>query len=120
METKSTMQISSQDDSYFSKFSTGDDCEGILQERPWLLNGRLIVMKKWSSDTPLESDLLSTMPIWLSSQTCITNSVNDYSQQDGKMTSYIGKPLLLDRATALGERLANSFSWKACLCYVFY
>ena len=50
---------------FFFKFGDAVECDRILQIGPWIFDGRLIVLKKWTEQIGLERDLISSVPIWV-------------------------------------------------------
>jgi hypothetical protein len=99
-----SLEIHSRENGYFFfKFGSKDECDRVLNEGPWLFDGRLIILKPWSPNIGLERDILSTVPVWIRFPSLHlklwSNTVISY------MASLIGKPLYMDNATATGERL---------------
>lgn len=89
---------------FFFKFSTQEECERIFHGGPWLFDGRLIILKKWSESTSLERDLLASIPVWVRFPSL---HLKFWSQKVlSKASSLIGKPLYMDKATTSGEILA--------------
>lgn len=35
------------------------------QQGPWIFDGRLIILKRWSENIGVERELLSTVPVWI-------------------------------------------------------
>ena len=63
---KCSMEVHSRENGYFFfKFGEEEECNRILQNGPWLFDGRLIVLKRWTEGLELERDLLSSVPIWV-------------------------------------------------------
>ena len=50
---------------FFFKFVNKGECDRILHGGPWLFDGRLIILKRWSESLELEPDLLSSIPVWV-------------------------------------------------------
>jgi len=48
---------------FFFKFGTSEECDRILHGGPWLFDGRLTILKRWSESTSLERDLLNSIPV---------------------------------------------------------
>ena len=45
------------------KFGDGEECTRLLEGGPWLFDGRLIVLRRWSKSLELERDLFSSVPV---------------------------------------------------------
>jgi len=61
-----SLEIHSRENGYFFfKFGSKDECDRVLNQGPWLFDGRLIILKSWSENIALERDLLSSIPIWV-------------------------------------------------------
>ena len=52
-------------DVFSFKFGNSEECDLSLQIGPWLFDGHLIVLKKWTEQVELERDLLSSVPVWV-------------------------------------------------------
>jgi len=50
---------------FFFKFGSEEECNRVLEEGPWLFDGRLVILKKWSAQVGLDRDLLSAFPVWI-------------------------------------------------------
>lgn len=100
-----SLEIHSRENGYFFfKFGNKEEFERILNEGPWLFDGRLIILKPWSENIGLERDLLSSVPVWIRLPSL---HLKLWSQNIvGRIASLIGIPLYMDSATASGERLA--------------
>ena len=84
----------------------GKECDRILQTGPWLFDGRLIVLKKWTDQVGLERDLLSSVLVWvrflaLHLKLCSKAIIS-------RIASVVGTPIHMDKVTAAGERLSNA------------
>ena len=82
---------------FFFKFGDEDECNRILQSGPWLFDGRLIILKRWTEGIELERDLsvpirLPSLPLKLWSWEVIS-----------RIASLVGKPLFMDKATTMAE-----------------
>lgn len=102
--TTCSLEIHSRENGFFFfKFGTKEECDRVLNEGPWLFDGRLIILKPWSPTIGLERDILTTVPVWVRFPSLHlklwSRTVISY------MASIIGKPLYMDNATATGERL---------------
>jgi len=59
-----SLEIHSRENGYFFfKFVDSNECDRILQSGPWLFDGSLKVLKKWTVHIGLKRDLLSFVPI---------------------------------------------------------
>jgi len=73
---------------------------------PWLFDDRLIILKKWSANTGLDRDLLSTVPVWVRFPSL---QLKHWSNSIiSKIASVLGITLFMDKATANCERLEYS------------
>ena len=76
----------------------------VLQTGPWLFDGRLIILKQWSTDSGLDRDLLSSVPVWIRFPNL---HLKFWSQNNlSKLADLIGVPLYMDKATTSMERVA--------------
>lgn len=98
------MEVHSRENGYFFfKFGEEEECNRILQNGPWLFDGRLIVLKRWTEGLELERDLLSSVPIWVRMPSL---PLKLWSRDIiSRIASLMGKPLFMDRATTMGDRI---------------
>jgi len=90
-------------DSFSSDLETKKECDRVLYGSPWLFDGRLIILRRWSEAAELERNLLSSLPVWVRFPYL---HLKFWSQKVlSKVASLIGKPLYMDNATAMGEKL---------------
>lgn len=62
----SNFEIFSRNNGFFViKFTAECDCEKAINGGPYFINGKLIILKKWSSKIAFDRDLLSTIPVWI-------------------------------------------------------
>jgi len=94
---------------FFFKFGDEQKCDRVLQTRPWLFDGRLIVLKKWTEKTCLDGDLLSSVPIWVQFPSLHLKlwpkAIISW------IASIVGTPIHMDRSTGNGERLSCARSF---------
>ena len=87
----------------FFRFETKSECDRILYGGPWLFDGRLIILKRWSESSSPERDLLSSLPVWVRFPFL---HLKFWSQKVlSKASSLLGNPLYMDNATANGKRI---------------
>ncbi|XP_020272316.1 uncharacterized protein LOC109847499 [Asparagus officinalis] len=89
---------------FFFKFGSNEEMNRVLNGGPWLFDGRLIILKKWTENSGLERELLSTVPVWIRFPSLHLKLWSN--NIIGRIASLVGIPLYIDQATASGERLA--------------
>ncbi|XP_020266255.1 uncharacterized protein LOC109841719 [Asparagus officinalis] len=102
---KCSLEIYSRENGFFFfKFGCHEELNRVLNGGPWLFDGRLIILKKWSENIGLERELLTSVPVWIRLPSLHLKlwSNNIIS----RIASLVGNPLYIDKATATGERLA--------------
>ncbi|KAK1265419.1 hypothetical protein QJS04_geneDACA014350 [Acorus gramineus] len=86
------------------RFVLEEDLTHVLEGGPWSMDNRPFVIQRWSRNSKLEFERLSSIPVWIKfpnlplhfwSTTCI-----------GRIASLVGTPLYLDSPTALKTRTA--------------
>jgi len=50
---------------YLIQFEKEEDCNNILTGGPWMMDGKLIIMRKWNSRMKYDKNLLLNIPIWV-------------------------------------------------------
>ena len=75
----------------------------VLEDGPWFVWGKPLVLRHWTIDSKFERDMLSTIPIWVkfpkfSLQFWSPNLI-------GHAVSTLGVPLYMDKVTATGSRV---------------
>ncbi|XP_020251080.1 uncharacterized protein LOC109828511 [Asparagus officinalis] len=89
---------------FFFKFGSNEELNRVLNGGPWLFDGRLIILKKWSENIDLERELLTSVPVWIRLPSLHLKLWSN--NIIGRIASLVGNPLYIDQATATGERLA--------------
>ncbi|GJV63167.1 zinc knuckle CX2CX4HX4C containing protein [Tanacetum coccineum] len=76
---------------FFFKFDTGAGLEAVLEGGPWLIRNSLIILKKWSMDTRLLKEELTSIPIWVK----LHDVPIQVFEEDGisLIATFIGKPV---------------------------
>lgn len=88
---------------FLLQFSDPDEMAYALENGPWYMKGKPIIMKKWEIGDPLEKENLSSVPVWLRVHDMLMEL---WSQEIfARIEKFLGKPLCSDRATLLRRRL---------------
>lgn len=98
------IEIHARENGYFIfKFHDPIDCQKVTSEGPWMYDGRLLILKKWSPASTFDRDVLSSLPLWIRIPSL---PLKIWSRQAlSEICSAIGKPIQLDALTANHERL---------------
>lgn len=86
------------------KFPTYDHGNQVLDEGPWFVYGRPLILRRWTTNITMCRQELDTIPIWVR-----LPNFNLYFRTNSalsKITSVIGNPICMDHATAAGTRYA--------------
>ena len=51
-----SLEIHTRENGFFVKFDNKEECNKVLQKKPWLSDGRLIILKQWSLDINVERE----------------------------------------------------------------
>ena len=88
---------------YFFKFSSEEDLSDVLEQGPWLLSVRPLVLKKWSRGLKLTKDSLDRIPIWAH----FHNIPLEFWSEEGlsRIASAVGRTLYGDAATESCSRI---------------
>ncbi|XP_020261132.1 uncharacterized protein LOC109837342 [Asparagus officinalis] len=89
---------------FLFKFKNLEDMSIILENGPWFLGSRPLLLKSWSIDDELEKRKDSVYPVWIHLPGLRLNLWNERSIS--KIASLIGKPITTDKLTANRQRLA--------------
>ncbi|XP_020243286.1 uncharacterized protein LOC109821513 [Asparagus officinalis] len=102
---KCSLEIYSRENGFFFfKFGCKEELNRVLNGGPWLFDGRLIILKKWSENIGLERELLNSVPVWIRLPSLHLKLWSN--NIIGRIASLVGNPLYIDKATASSERLA--------------
>ncbi|KAI8542487.1 hypothetical protein RHMOL_Rhmol08G0141500 [Rhododendron molle] len=89
---------------YFFKFSHGDAIRKLIEAGPWLIAGKLMILKPWRPQMSLEKKQLSKIPIWEQ----FSSIPLEFWNEEGlsRIASAIGVPLYADDTTENCQRLS--------------
>ena len=90
-------------DHFFFKLSSQAESEAVLEVGPWHFAGQPIILRSWQPGLHLDKEAPSKVPIWVN----IHNIPMEYWTPEGlsHIASIIGKPLHVDKLTAVGRRI---------------
>ena len=82
---------------FFFKFDTLVGLEAVLEGGPWMIRKSPIILKKWSLDTCLRKEELTSVPIWVK----LHDVPLQVFEEEGirLISSFIGKLVMLDSYT---------------------
>ncbi|GJX97437.1 zinc knuckle CX2CX4HX4C containing protein [Tanacetum coccineum] len=83
---------------FFFKFDSRARLEAILEGGPWLIRNSPIILKKWSMDTRLLKEELTSIPIWVKLHDVPIQVFEEYGIS--LIATFIGKPIMLDSYTS--------------------
>lgn len=86
------------------KFHSYDSRQQVLDEGPWFVYGRPLILRCWTEDITMSRDNLETIPIWVhlpNLSFCFRTS-----SALSKIASVLSNPLCMDHATVTGTRYA--------------
>ena len=85
------------------KFSDDNDKQRALEEGPWFVRGKPLVLCLWMIESKFERDKLLTIPVWVKLPKL---SLRLWSPTlIGRIASTLGMPLYMDEATTTGSRV---------------
>ena len=85
------------------KFSDDGDKKRALEEGPWFVHGKPMVLKTWAIESKFEKEKLLSIPIWVKFPKL---ALRFWSPMlIGYVASTLGKPLYMDKATATGSKV---------------
>lgn len=89
---------------YFFKFSHGDAIRKLIEAGPWLIAGKLMILKPWRPQMSLEKEQLSKIPIWVQ----FSSIPLEFWNEEGlsRIASALGVPLYADDMTENCQRLS--------------
>ena len=86
------------------KFHSYDAGQWILDDGPWFVSGRPLILRRWTADISMSRDNLETIPVWVRLPNL--NFCFRTSSALSKIASVIGNLKCMDHATATGTRYA--------------
>ena len=114
-----SLEIHTRENGFFIKFDNKEECNKVLQKKPWLSDGRLIILKQWSLDINVERErahifcsCLGGIPylhlkFWSQYIMCkLASLVSHLFHGQGHNFIWTRPQLYMDKATTLYERLA--------------
>lgn len=104
MGLKGSFQIFSRENGfYLIKFLLLEDLNKVVDEGPWMFEGKPMIIKKWEVNLKLDRDLLISLPIWVR-MPHLNLSLWD-EENICRITSVLGRPIRLDDQTKNLSRL---------------
>lgn len=89
---------------FLFRFNTEEDCYKVLEGGPWLIEGRVMILRKLQRGMDARKDLLEMVPLWGSFTQL---GLHLWSQRMiSRIASTIGKPLYIYQPTTSKSRLA--------------
>lgn len=86
------------------KFHSYDSGQRILDEGPWFVYGRPLILRRWAADISMCRDNLQSIPVWVRLPNL--NFCFRTTSALSKIATVLGNPLCMDHATATGSRYA--------------
>ena len=104
-QPKAPMNVFARMNGFFLfNLGSAEECERILTRGPWLIDGRPLVLRRWSIDFNFDRDMLMSVPMWIKFPTL---QLHLWSQELlGRLVSVVGTPLYMDRTTTGVERIS--------------
>ncbi|PWA68531.1 ATPase, F1/V1/A1 complex, alpha/beta subunit, Zinc knuckle CX2CX4HX4C [Artemisia annua] len=102
---------------FFFKFDTLVGVEAVLEGGSWMIRKYPIILKKWSMDTCLRKEELTSIPIWVK----LHDVPLQVFEEDGinLISNFIGKPVMLDSyTTSMCKESWGRSSFSRCLIEV--
>lgn len=107
------MEVTPMADGFFLfKFHSYDSSKRILDEGPWFVYGRPLILRKWTEDITMSRDNLQTIPIWVRLPNL--NFCFRTTSALSKLASVIGNPIYMDHANATATGTSYAFA-KMCV-----
>ena len=78
--------------------------QSILDEGPWFVYGRPLILRRWTEDITMYRENLEANPVWV--RLSNLNFCFQTNSALSKIASVIGNPICMDHATASGNRYA--------------
>lgn len=89
--------------SFILRFEKEDELKIALEQGPWFVRGKPMLLKRWESGEPLEQERLEEIPIWMKLHN-IPLELWDM-KMFSRIGSHLGRPLCADRLTSSCKRL---------------
>eukprot|EP00268_Persea_americana_P024514 TRINITY_DN23926_c0_g1_i3.p1 TRINITY_DN23926_c0_g1~~TRINITY_DN23926_c0_g1_i3.p1 ORF type:complete len:208 (-),score=27.47 TRINITY_DN23926_c0_g1_i3:37-660(-) len=86
------------------KFHSYASGQQVLDEGPWFVYGRPLILRRWTEDISMYRDNLETTPVWVHLPNM--NFCFRTTSALSKIATVIGNPICMDHATATGTRYA--------------
>ncbi|GJX29875.1 RNA-directed DNA polymerase, eukaryota, reverse transcriptase zinc-binding domain protein [Tanacetum coccineum] len=86
------------DDMCFFKFKNEDDMQYIIEQSPWIVNGKPLIVQKWDPEVIIKKESPSLIPVWvrLFNVPLEAWSIKGISA----ISSRLGKPVMMDQMTS--------------------
>lgn len=100
-----TPHIYLHDDGYFIfRFLDDEDKLKVLEYGPYTFNNRPMILKQWEPDFDISKETNRIVPTWV----ILPGLPIQYwtTENLGRITSYLGKPICTDKLTAQGDRIS--------------
>ena len=85
------------------RFSDDGHKQRVLEEGPWFIQGKPLVLRSWTIDSKFEKDKLLTILVWVKFRKFLLHFWSP--TLIGRVVSTLGTPLYMDDATATGARV---------------
>ncbi|GJS09807.1 RNA-directed DNA polymerase, eukaryota, reverse transcriptase zinc-binding domain protein [Tanacetum coccineum] len=83
---------------YF-KFRHEDGINSVIDQSPWLVNGKPLIVQKWDADTTIVKETPCKIPIWIRLSNIPLEAWN--VKGISTIASRLGRPIKMDRMTAM-------------------
>ncbi|GJR37132.1 RNA-directed DNA polymerase, eukaryota, reverse transcriptase zinc-binding domain protein [Tanacetum coccineum] len=90
--------FSNDNEVYCFKFRNEDGMNAVLENSPWMVSGRPLIVQKWSLDVSLDKPEPNKIPLWVKMFDIPLEAWN--KKGISKLASSLGKPLVMDEMTA--------------------
>ncbi|KAF6163527.1 hypothetical protein GIB67_002532 [Kingdonia uniflora] len=95
---------------FFFKFSSSEDRDRVLEMGSQFIANRFFIIRPWRPFIETEEYTLKTIPIWVNLKKVPSHLLTPHGI--GKISSFIGMPLFLDKVTE--DRIITSFA-RVCM-----
>lgn len=85
-------------DVFCFKFKHENGMNAVIENSPWMVGGRPLIVQKWSPDVSFEKKEPANVPLWIKMYDIPLEAWT--VQGISKLASYLGTPLLMDDMTA--------------------
>ena len=88
---------------FYFQFESSAAVETVLEGGPWYVAGKPLILQQWTPHLSIEKNKVFRVPVWV----CFYNVPLEYWNQQGLsyIASMIGKPIQVDRMTAIRGRI---------------